>query len=764
MEKKRTTITVCLIIACLVIFAAAHAPAQEIASTPRLTKDDLALDEITVMLPGDVPLVMVRIPAGTFLMGSPEGERGNVFDNETQHQVTLTQDYYLGKTEVTQQQWEAVMGTPMPTSCGSFGEGDDFPVYCVTWEEIAGPGGFIEMLNEQLATTAFRLPTEAEWERGARAGTTTRFSHGDVLECGDDCGACEVHDQYMWWCGNSPDTSQEVGQKLPNPFALFDMHGNVWEYVQDRYGEFSTDPVTDPVGPDTGSDRVIRGGDWGGEANYSRSASRVSSSPIIPNQSSGFRLAATVTDDLEFSNRSVVPAAALAEGAEGAFFQTDIDINNTAVDTDVQYELWWLPRGEDNADPVKSESFTLAAGHGVRIENVLSEIFALEPDEVGAIAIAASSPYLIGMSRTYNIPAAKAAGAGTFGQALPAVPQNGMIQSGEMARIIFMSENADFRANVGCVNGSDATIRILIDLYDAGGTFLETKRMNLEPWSNQQINRIFSDYQPVSGYVDVSSDTEGAEYYCYGSVLDNVTSDPTTILPQEPSAGMRYYVPAAALASGAEGAFFQTDVEVNNSGADSSYMFMWLPRDEDNSSPAQSDSWNLGSGMSARYENVLSEVFAAEPDVVGALGIQSPSEDLLSMSRTYNVPAGEGTGTFGQALPGVQEGDMIAANDRRRIIFLSENDDLRANVGCINGSGMNTQITIELFDADGGSLTTRNMELGPWSNNQLNRIFDDFSPVNGYVDVWSETEGALFYCYGSVLDNVTSDPTTILPQ
>jgi hypothetical protein len=429
---------------------------------------------------------------------------------------------------------------------------------------------------------------------------------------------------------------------------------------------------------------------------------------------------------------------------------------------DVQYELWWLPRGEDNSEPIVSETFLLAAGQSVRIENVLTEIFGLDPDEVGALAIAASHQHLIGMSRTYNIPAVKIGG--TFGQALPAVPEDELIRSGETKRIIFMSENDDFRANVGCVNGTDTAIQILIDLYDSSGTQLETKTMNLGPWSNKQINRILSAYQPVSGYVDVRSDTEGAEYYCYGSVLDNVTSDPTTILPQMPSSGMRYYVPAAALAAGAEGAFFQTDVDVNNSGMDSSYVFMWLPRGQDNSSPAQSDSWSLGAGMSARYENVLSEVFAAEPDVVGALGMQSPSEDLLSMSRTYNVPAGKVAGTFGQALPGIQEGDMIGVNDRRRIIFLSEDSDLRANVGCASGSGVTTQITIELFNADGESLATRNMELGPWSNDQLNRIFRAFSPVNGYVDVWSETEGALFYCYGSVLDNVTSDPTTILPQ
>ena len=138
-------------------------------------------EEVTVTLPGGVPLVLVKVPAGTFQMGSPAGERGDVFGNETHHQVTLTQDYYLGKTEITQAQWEAVMGTPMRTECGNLSVGDDFPVYCVTWNRIAGPGGFIEKLNAHLETDAFRLPTEAEWERAARADTTTRYSHGDAL-------------------------------------------------------------------------------------------------------------------------------------------------------------------------------------------------------------------------------------------------------------------------------------------------------------------------------------------------------------------------------------------------------------------------------------------------------------------------------------------------------------------------------------------------------------------------------------------------------
>jgi len=260
-----------------------------------------ALEEVTVMLPGDVPMVLVKIPAGIFLMGSPEAERGNVFDNETRHQVTLTHDYYIGKTEVTQLQWQAVMGTPIPTTCGDAGMGDDYPVYCITWYDIAGPGGFMEKLNAELKTQAFRLPTEAEWERAARGGTTTRYSYGDALECSDECVACSTHDNFIQWCGNSPGGTQPVASKQSNPFGLYDMHGNLWEMVQDRYEDLTSDAAVDPTGPTSGNDRVARGGDWGGEANFSRSASRVSINPGDPgieaaNTNGGFRVAASVID------------------------------------------------------------------------------------------------------------------------------------------------------------------------------------------------------------------------------------------------------------------------------------------------------------------------------------------------------------------------------------------------------------------------------------------------------------------------------------
>jgi len=268
----------------------------------------LAQEEVTVMLPGDVPMVLVKVPAGTFMMGSPQGERGNFLANESLHQVTLTQDYYLGKTEVSQAQWEAVMGTAMPASCANSVAGDNYAVHCLTWNMIAGPGGFVEKLNELIGTTDFRLPTEAEWERAARADTSTRFSHGDVLECGDDCEACATHDTYMWWCGNNdPLLPKMVGQKQANPFGLHDMHGNLWEFVNDLYtDDLGSDPVTDPTGPfnNSNGDVVMRGG--GAEAWINRSASRIGGAADNRNQTSeiGFRIAKSTLDGLEFQINS----------------------------------------------------------------------------------------------------------------------------------------------------------------------------------------------------------------------------------------------------------------------------------------------------------------------------------------------------------------------------------------------------------------------------------------------------------------------------
>jgi hypothetical protein len=289
--------------------------------------------------------------------------------------------------------------------------------------------------------------------------------------------------------------------------------------------------------------------------------------------------------------------------------------------------------------------------------------------------------------------------------------------------------------------------------------------MDLGPYSNDQINRIFRNWAPVNGYVDVSVGGDGALYYCYGSMLDNLTSDPTTILPQTPSDDMTF-IPAAALAAGLEGAFFSTDLDLNNAGSTAiGYQLLWLPRGADNSNPTRSRRFSLAPGAGVRYANVLDEVFGLKPDQVGALAVEATGTGLLAMSRTYNLPPAEVAGTFGQELAGIPADGMIPTGVKRRIIFMDENSEVRANVGCQNGGDGPITVNIQLFNSQGRSLETKAMNLPPRSNDQITRVFRSHAPITGgYVDVSTPTPGATFTCYGSVLDNQTSDPTTVLPQ
>lgn len=226
----------------------------------------------------------------------------------------------------------------------------------------------------------------------------------------------------------------------------------------------------------------------------------------------------------------------------------------------------------------------------------------------------------------------------------------------------------------------------------------------------------------------------------------------------------RYVIPAAAFAAGAEGSFFQTDLDVNNAGPTTAlFVFEWLPRGSDNRSPLVSDTFTLGAGMSARYTNIVAEIFGLEPNAIGAISIVSNSLDLIGLSRTYNLEADAG-GTFGQALPAIPTQDMIPTGERRRIVFMTENDDYRSNLGCLNATSENLRIMIELFDDQGSSLEILHLDLPPQSNKQLNRVFADYAPVMGAIDVWTTKANGSFTCYGSLLDNGTNDPTTVMPQ
>jgi formylglycine-generating enzyme required for sulfatase activity len=229
-----------------------------------------------VELTHSIGMKLVLIPPGEFRMGSPDSDSDAEDQEKPQHTVRITQPFFLGMHEVTQAQWEAVMGDNP-----SRFKGADRPVEMVSWDDCQE---FIRRLNERSEQQAglYRLPTEAEWEYACRAGSTTRYYFGD-----DDA----VLGGFAWYGDNSNEQTHTVGQKKPNAWGLYDMHGNVWEWCQDWWWDYTSAMVSDPQGAGQGSHRVFRGGGWDFHARGCRSAFRFGGAPDERSDTLGFRLA-----------------------------------------------------------------------------------------------------------------------------------------------------------------------------------------------------------------------------------------------------------------------------------------------------------------------------------------------------------------------------------------------------------------------------------------------------------------------------------------
>ena len=253
---------------------------------------------MTIQLPGGVELKLVRIPAGEFWMGSSKEEAGRETDEGPRHKVTIPKAFYLGVYEVTQEQWVAVMGV----NPANFSGNPKYPVESISWDHCQI---FLEKLN-QLGQGTFRLPTEAEWEYACRAGTETRYYWGDDPEY-------KKIGPYAWYDKNSGGKTQKVGKKKPNPWGLYDMCGNVWEWCFDLYRPYPGAEAVgllerlagEPAGEDQAGFpdeedlfmgdlemRILRGGGWDSAAVLCRSALRYDFFPFDPEQSEfGLRVA-----------------------------------------------------------------------------------------------------------------------------------------------------------------------------------------------------------------------------------------------------------------------------------------------------------------------------------------------------------------------------------------------------------------------------------------------------------------------------------------
>jgi formylglycine-generating enzyme required for sulfatase activity len=252
------------------------------ASVPAGQRDRPAvLVETPELITNSIGMKLVLIPAGEFLMGSPDSDEDAYSNEKPQHRVRITRPFYLGATEVTQGQYRVVTRQSPSRFRGS----DDLPVEQVSWNDaITFCDKLNELEKEQLEGARYRLPTEAEWEYACRAGSTTRYCFGDdPARLGD----------HAWFDGNSDNKTHPVGQRQPNAWGLYDMHGNVWEWCWDAYEAdyYQQSPGADPLGPSQAASRVRRGGSWNGVPQLWRSAHRLRLARVPRYFSLGFRVA-----------------------------------------------------------------------------------------------------------------------------------------------------------------------------------------------------------------------------------------------------------------------------------------------------------------------------------------------------------------------------------------------------------------------------------------------------------------------------------------
>jgi formylglycine-generating enzyme required for sulfatase activity len=263
-----------------------HVQAVEERDAPYQTRvAEMNRVEAGQVLTNSIGMRLRRIAKGHFLMGSPPTERGRKVD-ELGHEVALTKDFFLGVTEVRQVEFQAVMNR----NPSAF-QGTNLPVTNVSWDEAVE---FCRRLTAKEAGTGrvYRLPTEAEWEYGCRAGRDTPYHWHWDAGMPDET----LIDEFAWHDSNSGKWTHEVARKRPNRWGLFDMTGNAWEWCSDFYGDYPQGAATDPVGPESGSQRVLRGGSSANEAGYCRSAFRGRGAPGLRYSYLGFRLALTAVE------------------------------------------------------------------------------------------------------------------------------------------------------------------------------------------------------------------------------------------------------------------------------------------------------------------------------------------------------------------------------------------------------------------------------------------------------------------------------------
>ncbi len=463
---------------------------------------------------------------------------------------------------------------------------------------------------------------------------------------------------------------------------------------------------------------------------------------------------------------ATLPSSARASGANGAFYTTDVTASNVSSSS-AQLTFKFLGNNKDGTGG-EEKTYTLAGEKTQTFTDVLGSVFGRTSD-YGAISVSSDSLGLAVLSQT-STPGF----GGTFGQSVPVVTATALILKGTPKSIVAIREDAAFRTNLILSNATSASLDVDVSLVGESGSTLGTKRYTLFPLGMTQVTRVVRDLG-VSASVKgarlvLSTPTDGGAFSAYASVIDNVTNDPRTLLPKAPlipyTAPSRWYLPSSARAGGAGGAFFTTDLTLSNVGNTRADGFLKFLGNNKDGTAGETRSFSLPAGQSVTYSDVLKSVFGLESDF-GAIEVGAgASFDLVVLGQTSTPGFG---GTFGQSVPAMANEDLIRYESPRSIVAIREDSRFRTNlILCNTVEFAEVDVDVTLTSADGIELGTKRYRLPSLGMTQVSRVVRDLGAsgdLNGArLDLSTPTLGGAFAAYASVIDNVTNDPRTLLPQ
>jgi len=447
----------------------------------------------------------------------------------------------------------------------------------------------------------------------------------------------------------------------------------------------------------------------------------------------------------------IVPAAAHAAGKLGTVWRTDLVLYNPG-DAEVRAELAFLPAGGDNTG-AGTVPVTVPAGASVVLEDVVSSV--LGRSGSGAIRIGATGELRIS-SRTFT-----ATAGGSYGQYIPAVLETAAMGPGTTAVLPGLRETDAFRTNLGLVNASGVALDVDVDLAGPDGSALGHLDVALAPYEWKQIGDVLEKVGAAgvaAATARIRHGTADGALLAYASVVDNRTGDPVYITPgAEVGAGEALWVPAAAHATGFGGSQWRTELVLANLGPESSQLELaFLPTGSDNTSPVTT-TLALAPGEVRVVDDAVEALFGASG--TGALRIVPDAGPVTVLSRTYNLTP---EGTYGQFIAAVPETAGFAAGESALLSGLSGDADFYTNIGVVNLATEPIAVRIDLRDAGGGSLGVRTVNLPPWSHVQVNKAIPGSAGVRGArAVITSDTPGARFLAYGSVVDASSGDPVLV---